>query len=255
MKIMFISKAPRNRSAAETAAAEKKLTANLAPDTKVVLDAPSNYDGSKAEKVLGKQKMLNGLDHAMVTTALIQKIVWAQENGFDAVVQSNNFDPGVEAARLSVKIPVIGVLKTAMHTATTLADRIGVLVPLDSHVPYTWRILKGYGLQDYVTAIRPLGIYGDDLKGRIPEITEKAKELIRGLVKETGAQFIVPLGGALIPNVVDPADLERDTNVPVINTVQTALRFAETCVRLRMTHSPYAYPRGELTYADVMGRA
>ncbi len=37
-----------------------------------------------------------------------------REQGFDAVVQSNHFDPGVEAARLAVRIPVIGPFRTAL---------------------------------------------------------------------------------------------------------------------------------------------
>ena len=255
MKIMFLGKAPRQRSSGEASAMEKKLTANLSPGTKIVFDSPGDYDGSRAEKMLGQQKRLNGLDHAMVTTPLIQKTVWAAENGFDAVVQSNNFDPGVEAARLSVSIPVIGVLKTSLHTVTSLADRIGVIVPLESHVPYTWRILRAYGMEGFITGIKPLGIYGSDLKDRLPEITQRAETLVRELVDQTGAEFILPLGGALIPQVLDPADLQTATGVPVINTWLTSLRFAETCVMLGLTQSPFTYPRGVLSYADVTGRA
>ena len=40
--------------------------------------------------------ILTGLHHAMATAAIIRKIVWAEENGYDAVIQSNTFDPGVE---------------------------------------------------------------------------------------------------------------------------------------------------------------
>lgn len=255
MKILFIGKAPRKPGEGNDASRESRIAKYLSPGTKLVFDAPGNFDGSKVEKILGKRKMLNGLDHAMVTAAMVQKIVWAAENGFDAVVQSNNFEPGVEAGRLSVSIPVIGILRTALHVATTLADRIGVMVPLESHIPYTWRLLRAYKMDGFVTDIRTLGIYGDDLNGRVPEITDKAAELIRGLVKETGAHFILPLGGALIPNLVDPADLQKMTGVPVINTWLTALRFAETCVMLGMTHSPFSYPRTPLTYEDVMARA
>jgi Asp/Glu/hydantoin racemase len=154
-----------------------------------------------------------------------------------------------------VSIPVIGVLKTSLHTVTSLADRIGVIVPLVSHVPYTWRILRAYGMEGFITGIKPLGIYGSDLKDRLPEITQRAETLVRELVDQTGAEFILPLGGALIPQVLDPADLQTATGVPVINTWLTSLRFAETCVMLGLTQSPFTYPRGVLSYADVTGRA
>ena len=40
MKIMFLGKAPRQRSSGEASAMEKKLTANLSPGTKIVFDSP-----------------------------------------------------------------------------------------------------------------------------------------------------------------------------------------------------------------------
>ena len=43
----------------------------------------------------------------MAAPALIRKIFWAQQNGYDAVIQSNTFDPGVEGGRLAVGIPII----------------------------------------------------------------------------------------------------------------------------------------------------
>ena len=67
-----------------------------------------------------------------------------------AAAQSNTFDPGVEAARLAVRIPVVGLLRATLHTATILADRIGITVPLEGHVPHTWRILRTYGMDGFV---------------------------------------------------------------------------------------------------------
>jgi allantoin racemase len=253
MKIMHLSKLPRKTAIIDVATMQKQIAPFLSPGTEVVFDFPDDYDGSRAEDVLGKQNMLNGVDHAMVTAPLIRKIVWAAENGFDAVVQSNTFDPGVEAGRLTVSIPVIGLLRTSLHMATILADRIGILVPLESHVPYTWRILRGYDMDHLVTNVLPLGLYGRDLARRVPEIKESAVGLINKL-KDGGAHFILPLGGVIIPYLVDPVILQMETGVPVMNTKLIALRFAETCVTLGLTHSPLSYPRGKLTYSDLVER-
>jgi allantoin racemase len=254
MKIMFLGKLPRPSVTYDHTVIEQRIMKHMSPGTQIVCDFPDNYDGSKAEKVLGRQKMLNGTDHVMVTVSLMRKVLWAEENGFDAVVQSNTFDPGVEACRALVKIPVIGIFRTSLHIATTLADRIGILVPLESHVPYTWRILRTYGMDGLVSGIEPLGIYGSDLKDRIPEIEDRACGLIRKLVKENGAHFIIPLGGALIPYLVQPDRLSELTGVPVMNTTNATVRFAESCVALGLAHSPLSYPRGKLTSADLVDR-
>jgi Asp/Glu/hydantoin racemase len=193
--------------------------------------------------------MLNGLDHMMDTPAIIRKIVWGQDNGFDAVIQSNTFDPGVDGGRLSVGIPVLGPFRTTLHSAAILTDRIGVTVPLSSHVPYTWRLLRSYAMDDHVTDVRPIEIYGADIKKRKDELLDTAVDVIKGLARD-GAQAVIPLGGALIPYVVNPADLERMAGLPVFNTKAVTIRFAETCVNLGLRHSPHTYPQAKLTYAD-----
>jgi len=168
------------------------------------------------------------------------------------VIQSNTFDPGIDGGRLVVKIPVIGPLRTTVHAAAVLADRIGITVPLPSHVPYTWRLLRTIGMDHLVTDIRALDIYGSDINERRAEITETTIGLIRDLVSQTGAQCVVPLGGALIPYVVDPAALQEGAGVPVFNTKSVSIRFAEMCVALGMSHSPLTYPRAELSYKDLV---
>ncbi len=64
----------------------------------------------------------------------------------------------------------------------------------------------------------------------------------------------MPLGGALIPYVVDPVDLEKATGVQVLNTKAIGIRFAETCVSFGMTQSAITYPRTKLDYSDFVKR-
>lgn len=251
MRIMFLNKAPKDSVKYDVTKVETLLNGYASEGTRVEVHFPDNFEGSAVEDVTGNQQMLNGLDHMMETPSLIRKIAWAAENGFDAVIQSNTFDPGIDGGRLVVKIPVIGPLRTTVHAAAILADRIGITVPLPSHVPYTWRLLRTIGMAHMVTDIRPLGIYSADIAERRAEITEKAIELIKGLVKETGAECVIPLGGALIPYVVDPADLEEGAGVPVFNTKSVSIRFAEACVALGMSQSPLTYPRAEISYDDL----
>jgi hypothetical protein len=74
------------------------------------------------------------------------------------------------------------------------------------------------------------------------------------LVDETGAEIILPLGGALIPYVVDPAKLAAATRVQVLNTKAIGIRFAETCVALNMTQSALTYPHAKLEHSDFVDK-
>src|SRR4030095_13611126 len=209
MKILSLGKKPRKATADKIAELEKPWNRYASPGTRVEVGFPDDFEGSQVWGVLAQQKMQNGLDHIMEAPALIRKIVWAAENVYDPVVQSNTFDPGIDGARLSVSIPVIGPFRTTIHVVANLVDRIGILVPLPSHLPYTWRLLRTMGMEGFVTGVRGLGICVSNLKERRTEITQKAADLVRALVDETGAQGVIPLGGALIPYVVDPAALQR----------------------------------------------
>src|SRR5205814_9068735 len=140
------------------------------------------------------------------------------------------------------------------HAALTLADRVGITVPLAGHVPYTWRILRSYGLDRFVSDIRPLGVYGKDVAKRKQEIFEITVKLIRSLIADTRAEIILPLGGALIPYVVDPGDLAKATGAQVLNTKAIGIRFAEMCVAFGMTQSALTYPRAKLSYEDFTNR-
>jgi Asp/Glu/hydantoin racemase len=256
MRIMFLNQSPRNpRGDATHERTQALLRSYASPGTEVDLLYPEDFPGAHIMQAMGSQNTLTGLHHAMETPALIRKIVWAQDNGYDAVIQSNTFDPGVETGRLAVRIPVIGVLKASIHVAATIADRIGVTVPLPGHVPYTRRILRSYGMEHFATDIRAVGVYGEDSPERRQQLRDAALQTMHDVVRETGAECILPLGGALIPYMVDPKELEAEVGVPVLNTKIIGIHTAEMCVRFGMPHSERTYPTAKLRYEDFTATA
>src|SRR2546421_7028488 len=112
MRILFLGHAPRNPSGG----AGNERTLNLlrsycSPGTELDTASPDDYEGARVRESMSAQSVLTGLLHAMATGALIRKTVWAEQHGYDAVIQSNTFDPAVEASRGAVRIPVIGVMR------------------------------------------------------------------------------------------------------------------------------------------------
>src|SRR5215467_8101507 len=255
MRILFVDQQPRTERSVQPydiAKIEALLNSYASPGTRIEIGFPDDYAGSQLMSTIGAQSKLNGLHHMMETPSIVRKIFWAAENGYDAVISSNTFDPGVDGGRLAVNIPVIGLLRASLHTALVLADRVGITVPLAPHVPYTWRLLRTLGLDRFISDIRPIGIYGADIAQRRQEIFDLTVAVMKGLVAETRAEIIMPLGGAIIPYVVDPKDLADAVGVQVLNTKAIGIRFAETCVALKMTQSAITYPRAKLEYDDFL---
>lgn len=249
MKILFMNHLPGRVESEEV---HDLLRSYASPNTQLDFAAPDDFPGAAIPRILGNQRLSNGLCHAMVTPTVVKKVVWAEKAGYDAVVMSNTFDPGVEIARLCVRIPVIGVFRAALHFAATLGRRIGVVVPLDGLVPHTERIIQSYEMSPFVTAVRSFGMYGTDAELRANRETLKsvAAECMRQVVEETGAEVVIPLGGVLIPYIVSTKELSEIVGVPVINTKASGIQFAELCHISGVSHSPATYPTSQLAVTD-----
>src|SRR5436190_72223 len=59
----------------------------------------------------------NGGTLALIVPAVVERIVQAEAEGYDAVVQYGTFDPGTEAARHFVRIPVVGTGRAGLLAA------------------------------------------------------------------------------------------------------------------------------------------
>jgi allantoin racemase len=242
MKIMFLSHTFKHGQGPWGADHILKLLNSYAsPGTTIEYHYPDDLGGGPALRLLEEKRNLSGLHHILETPALVQKIIEAERSGFDAVVQSNTFDPGVEAGRLAVRIPVVGALRSSCHFAASLCDRFGFIVPLQSHVPYVFRLMETYRMGHFVAGITTVDVYEQDMSKQHKTILERAIKLARDLIAQ-GAQAIIPLGGLLFPYEVDPKELEAEVGVPIINTKAVAIRFAELMVSAKMTHSQMAYP-------------
>jgi len=65
--------------------------------------------------------------HFLNKRSIIEKIIEAEEESYDAVVVGCYLDPGVREARATVKIPVIGIAQASMLLACQLGRRFAVI--------------------------------------------------------------------------------------------------------------------------------
>jgi len=262
VRIMMLNQSPRNLNDPDDNEYHERVQAILnsyaSPGAEVILDYPDDHPGAAIARVMGKQGSRSELNYFTSAAALVRKAVWAEQNGFDAVIQSNNFEPGVEPSRFAVRIPVIGLCRATIHVAANYAERIGVTVPFDGYAPLTRRLLHAYGLEHHVTEVRTMSLddvpHGDDVAKMRPIILERAAEVMHALIEETGAECIVPLGGAVIPYIVDPKDLEREVGTVVYNPKVVGIRLAEMSAQFGYAQSDRTYAPTRLQDADFDAR-
>ena len=242
MRFMFLNHSYKRHSPELEAHILQLLKSYASPATTFELAYPEDLGGGEVLSLLEEKKALSGLHHILETPALVKKAVEAERLGFDAVIQSNTFDPGVEASRLAVRIPVIGLLRASLHFAASISDRFGLIVPLETHMPHTMRMVQTYGMTGFVSGIRTVGLYDTgDLSGYHDTVIERTLAVGKELVQQ-GAQAIIPLGGKIYPYVVTPEELAPHLGVPVINTKAVGVSFAELMARNKISHSIKAYP-------------
>jgi allantoin racemase len=250
MRLMFLNQAPRtpDQSDGDVEAVRRLVASYASPGTEIEVHFPDDYPGALVHRLQGRAERTNGLHHAMAVPSLVRKAVWAETHGFDAVIQSNTFDPGVEASRRAVRIPVIGLLRSSLHVGAIMADRIAVITPLAADIPACRQTIASYRMDHVVATMTSLEIYSGDLSERRDEIFVRTCEIISRLARDHGAECILPLGGRLIPYLVDPDDLAAATGLTVLNTKAIGVNIAEACVRMGLTHAEAAYPHTRIQY-------
>jgi Asp/Glu/hydantoin racemase len=203
MRIMILNHQPKREGGPQYEARVAELLGSYASaGTALEFHYPEDLGASEVTSHLRKSQALAGLHHALETPALVKKIIEAERSGFDAVVQSNTFDPGVEVARCAVRIPVVGVLRASCHFAATLCDRFGVITPLDSHAVYARRLIENYRMGRFMSGIKAINTYEvGDLAAHHDLLVERLVAVGKQLIAE-GAHALIPLGARLVPYVV-----------------------------------------------------
>ncbi|MDR7419155.1 MAG: AroM family protein [Armatimonadota bacterium] len=191
-------------------------------------------------------------DEAKLAPWTIEMAIEAERRGYDAVITGCAGDPGVEAAREMVGIPVIGPGQAALHTAALLGTNFGVLSPVESTVRPTRALIRHYGLADRCVGVRPVNCSVAALREGRAETLEAVLAVARRCLAEDQADVLVLLCASLSHVFGD--QLAAALPVPVVNVLRVSVRAAELLVGSKLTHSKIAYPTPPGQREPVAGR-
>jgi Asp/Glu/hydantoin racemase len=68
-------------------------------------------------------------DIKQVTPMILEKALWGESSGYDAIIINCMLDPGVSEARGRVKIPVVGIGRAATALASVIGERPARIYP------------------------------------------------------------------------------------------------------------------------------
>lgn len=165
----------------------------------------------------GPASIESAIDEVLAAPGVVDAAQQAQSDGVDAAIVDCMLDPGVEAAREAVDIPIIGCGESALQAAASIGPFCIVTV-LDRQAR-AFRVLAArHGLADRLTSVRGIGVSVLDIEhDREASIVATIRECQQAFGRD-GARavvfgctgmlgFAVPVAEALgisIDSVIDP---------------------------------------------------
>lgn len=182
-------------------------------------------------------------DEAVNTPYILEKVKKAEEEGYDAVVIDCFADPGLDAARELVSIPVLGANESSCHLAAQLAHRFSIINILPESEHLIRNLIVKYGLFQHLASIVTISIpvleLEKDPERSIITIAQAAEKTVR----EDGASAVV-LGctgmSSLLEGVMSQLKA-KGIDIPVIEPLRAAVYTAIAWVLMGVSQSKEAY--------------
>ncbi len=165
----------------------------------------------------------------------------AARRGYAGAIIGCFGDPGLDAARELVEMPVVGPAEASMLLACTLGHRFSVVTVLESVVPSLRHLAHRVGVSEKVASVRAVDIPVLELAKDRERSVGRMIALGRAAVAEDGADALV-LGCMSMGFLEAHRTIAEQTGVPVVNPVYAALKLLEALVSSGLAHSKRAFP-------------
>ena len=192
-------------------------------------------------------------DEAFCLPGLLEETRKGVAAGADAVVIACFDDPGLEACREIVDVPVVGICEAAMAAASMVGHGFSVVTTLDRSVPIIEMLALKYGFERHCRRVRAASIPVLALEEEGGGAAAKVREQVLASIEEDRSEAVL-LGCAGMTDLADA--LTEETGVPVIDGVAAAVKFAEALVGLGLKtckRGAYAPPRAK-SYSGSLSR-
>ena len=174
-----------------------------------------------------------------------QAFLDAERQGYDAVVPLGMLDLGVDGGRSIVDIPVIAPCEAVLHVAAQLGDRFGIICYHRSVIPRQRTQTHYYGMERWVAGRRAVDLHLREMADNRERLVETFVRQARALIEEDGADVIIAHGVTQCPVHIQPAWLEKELGVPVVEGIGAPIRMAALIAGLGLKHSRLRWPKSK----------
>lgn len=175
---------------------------------------------------MGPEGIENSYDQVIAAYVVVEEFK-KLEDEYDAFVIGCFADPGLEAAKSILKVPVIGMFEAAIYEASLRGSKFSTLGTGDSNeIAAVIKSAREYGLSDRLASANCLGI---GVAGVTEDTKDVVKEEIQKYVSEDGAGTIILTCAAFSGY---GSVLTKELGINVIDGIKTSIYFAKMMVEL-----------------------
>lgn len=189
----------------------------------------------------GPTSIESAYEELICVKATAEKVMEAEEAGYDAAIIGCAGDPGMDAIReLATKILVTGPGEISFHAAAMLGKRFGLLTLDEGMVAASYDQAYRAGLRDRLVSVV-------SVETPVLALMEQPEQTFQRLVdgcnkaiaRDTVDTMVI---GCMTMGFMDTAkQLEAAIGIPVVNPANTCLKFTEAMVCCGLMHSKKAF--------------
>jgi allantoin racemase len=211
--------------------------------------AAPGFDIGNIDRKDGPQTIESMYEEYLYIPIMIESVVQAEREGYQAVITGCAGDPGLDGARELVRIPVTGPGESGMILGAMLGYRFSVLTILDSVVRSSYELAHKVGVSEKMASARAIGVPVLEVRKHESSTYEALRRVAAEAIEQDHADVLV-MGCASLSFYAEW--LQGEVKVPVVNCLVAALKMAELLVSMNLTYSPLTYQTPPKIAAGLM---
>ena len=233
MKICYLVPGPMGRGPEGRAELQRRgdlLKEYAGPGTEVgIVDVPE-----------GPASIESMYEEYLSIPATARRAVELEQQGWEALILGCYGDPGLDALRELVSIPIVGPGEATALVAASLGHRFSIITITESVIAPTERQIRNVGVGEKLASVRVVGIPVLELHHDRERTIAATVEQGRQAIKEDRADTLIV--GCMSMGFLEIAEAAgAELGVPFLNPARVSLKFAEALVGAGLTHSRKAY--------------
>ncbi|MDB6095461.1 MAG: Hydantoin racemase-like protein [Verrucomicrobia bacterium] len=173
-------------------------------------------------------------------SAVVERVLRAQDQGFDAVFICCCYDPGLGEAREVADIVVTGAFESSAHYVNQISQRYSVIATEPKTVHCYRELAQLYGTDSKLASVRHINLSARESYAERTDpsiLVQRTLDVARKCIEEDGAEAIL-MGCTLQSCPLTVAGRGDLQGVPIIDPVLTGFKTTEFLVEARKAGIP-----------------